>query len=142
VWIYLSQNKGDFEKEWMLPIDKTIPRDFYFEIDLFETFREALGTRIAFSGHYGTQDDRLAKTDGILSSFGDEIHSCQVLWDGVGNWTWILDGVVLKKAFIPQPENIFPYIKVTYMVMEPFPDNVDSCSFTVKSLGSSNIIIL
>ena len=117
VWLYQSMNSGDFVKPWLLPIDKPIaPREYYFEIDTFETMMDNdTSERVSFSGHYGTQTNRQMKTGSICCWTDDsKPHFVEVVWDGTGNWTWILDSVVIQTKFISQPaEKIYPYLLLT-----------------------------
>jgi hypothetical protein len=117
-WLYSSQNSGDYiNNPSMLPIDLQFsPRDYYWEIDVFEAFQDDSNTsRLSFSGHYGTQVDRKMKTSNIKGLFDtSKMHYFEVTWDGVGNWTWLLDSVVVGKQFIYQPlDPIYPYFMLT-----------------------------
>ncbi len=132
-WLYLSQNKGDFNNPDLPAIDKTVPREFYFEIDMLETGMNPQSQ--LFTGHYGIQTNRKMKSShlywcdslneipitGLLFAF--QKHCIEVVWDGNGNWTWLLDSVVVHRAFIPQPvEKIFPYFMFTLSMWEDYPD--------------------
>jgi hypothetical protein len=143
-WIYMSMNKGDFTNPYLLPIDKpTEPREYYFEIDMYETFFEHNDKqRIAFSGHYGTQQNREMKTLSIKGDF-DMYHFSEVKWDGKGNWTWLLDSVVLYKTFIPQPKNIAPFFKLTFIVFpfDDIPSEINKVEWKVDYVKFSNNLI-
>lgn len=142
-WMYLSMNKGDFGNPYILPIDRPLePRDFYFEIDMFETFHERKHQRLGFSGHYGTQSDRKMKTTSITGKFND-YHFSEVRWDGKGNWTWLLDSVVIHKKFIPQPENINPYFLFTLIIWagDNIPASLDTIYWKVDYIKFSDNLI-
>jgi hypothetical protein len=140
-WLYMAQNKGDFDNPYLPEIDHTVPREFYFEVDLFETFFEHNHQRIACSGHDGTQKDRRMQTAGIIGCFPD-YHYCDVYWDGVGNWIWKIDGITVKKAFLIQPENkIFPYLKLTYAAMERLPEGMQETQWEMEWIKFSDCII-
>jgi hypothetical protein len=149
-WMYYSENKGDFGKEWILDIDKPkAPREVYFEVDIFETFRELvfrqyLGTRMSFTGHWGTQKERPHTTTGILIGVDDplELHWFEVEWDGTGKWTWYMDTVKVFSAIIPLPtcEKIFPYFKLTYMAMEKIDRLFLPSTWIVNQIAFSDII--
>jgi len=140
-WLYSAQNKGDYEKGWLLPIDKTMPRDYYFEIDLFETFYQFGLKRLVFSGHYGTQANRKMCTTGILTAV-EGWHYPEVVWDGRGTWYWYLDGIFIVKQTIPQPADVFPYFKLTFAVMEEFPSNIEMSEWKVDYIKFSSVISL
>jgi len=138
-WLYTSMNKGDFDNPWLQPIDKpTEPRDYYFEIDIIETFMNP--DRAVFSGHYGTQTNRKIKSKAIMKYLPGE-HYCEVVWDGKGNWKWLLNSVVVNRKFIPQPESIYPFFKLTLSIIEPFPSGVDRVEWKVDYVKFSDNII-
>ena len=118
-WLYLSQNKGDFNNPYLPVIDKTIPREFYFEIDLLETGMNPQSQ--LFTGHYGIQTNRKSKSSSIFWCDVTDMHVIEVMWDGCGNWTWLLDSVVVHEAFIPQPQDkIFPYFMFTLSMCDDY----------------------
>lgn len=143
-WFYYSENAGDFVKPWRKSIDKsTLPREVYYEVDLFETFKERLFSRVACSIHFGKQKDRKMKTTGLAGRFHGW-HYVDVFWDGKGNYTWKVDGVEIHKAFVPLPtcEKIYPFFKLTLMAMEKLPDAIDSVKWKVDWVKFSKIIEL
>jgi len=141
-WLYYSENIGDYYKPRpAIDIDPAGPREVYFEIDLFETFRHRLSTRVSMSGHYGTQTDRKLKTRSILGDFTGN-HDIDVVWDGLNNWTWFLDGVMVFQAHIPAPPNIFPWIKFTYGAVEHIPSDIDSWTWRVNDVLTSKTIAI
>lgn len=119
-WLYVSMNKGDFVNPWLLPIDKPlVPREYYFEIDTFETMIN--NQKLGFTGHYGIQTDRKSKSNAVYWNDVNNMHFMEVVWDGTGNWKWLLDSVVMHNAFIPQPtEKIFPYLLFTLGMWEDY----------------------
>jgi len=149
-WLYYAENKGDFGKPFWPILDRPKnPREVYFEIDIFETFRELifrlyLGTRVSFTGHWGTQQNRPHATTGILISVDDplELHWFEVEWDGLGKWTWYMDTVKVFSATIPLPdcERIFPYLKLTYMAMEKIDRLLLPSTWIVDFLAFSDVI--
>jgi hypothetical protein len=116
-WLYTSQNEGDINKPSMYPIDKIYgPRNYYWEVDMFETFQDnSFTSRISTAGHYGTQLDRKMKSRSLTWPFDPEaMHYFEVVWDGNGNWMWLLDSVLIHDRFIPQPPDpIYPYFIMT-----------------------------
>ena len=121
IWLYVSMNKGDFNKP-LLPIDKPLaPREYYFEIDLFETMMNP--EHIAFSGHFGTQVQRGLEANSIYWCDDDKMHYVEVVWDGQGNWKWLIDSVVIQSTSIPQPtEPIYPYLLLTLAMPDDYPN--------------------
>lgn len=147
VWLYSSENPGDFGKEWIPQIDRAgIPKDYYFEIDIFETFRNWTGQRIGMAGHYGdTQKNRKMKNESVCGKFSG-YHYPEIRWDGNGNWEWFLNNVLIHTEYIPFPDpklyKIYPYLKMTYMVMEPWPAEITYSAWFVEYIKISNTIKL
>jgi len=138
----MSMNKGDFNNPSLMPIDKpSEPTEYYFEIDMYENFVNCPDQRIAFSGHYGTQSDRKMKTISICGSF-DNSHYSEIKWDGKGNWIWLLNNIIVHKAFIPQPtEKIYPFFMLTLGLNEEVPDTTNSLTWKVDWVKISDNII-
>lgn len=111
-WIFIAMQKLDFNNQWLLEIDRpTVPRDYYFEIDTIETFVKEVG----FNVHYGVP--RQNKHVNICQTFNEtEYHYPEVRWDGKGNWKWYLDSVLVSNQTVTQPEDVYPYFKLTYGV--------------------------
>ena len=142
-WIYCSQNAGDYVKPWLLPIDKSPsgPREYYFEIDMFENFLDSM-QRISFSGHYGTQTARKMNTRSVLGKFDTGLHFTEIVWDGKGNWTWLLNSVVVFKSFIPFPEEkIYPYFMLTMGLADTLPPSTP-IEWKVDYVKFSNVVML
>jgi hypothetical protein len=143
VWLYISMNKGDFANPYLLPIDKpTEPREYYFEIDLFESMRNTFLQKDIFSGHYGTQTNRQKKTNNVIKSYDDKLHYCEVIWDGNGNWKWYLDSVCVHCANIPQPtEKVYPYLLLTLGLNTPIVPESDFVQWNVDYIKISDNLI-
>ena len=143
-WLYQSMNKGDFSKPWLLPIDKpSEPCDYYFEIDSFENMMNKNNMKMVFTGHYGTQTDRKMKSSSICWNDDNKMHYSEIVWDGTGNWTWLLDSVVVHKAFIPQPiEKIYPYLYLTLGMCDDYTDLQYPIMWKVDWIKISDNIIL
>ena len=144
-WIYCSQNAGDYVKPWLLPIDKSPngPREYYFEIDMFENFISSLGAqKIAFTGHWGTQAQRGMDSRSILKGYDSNFHYSEIIWDGQGNWTWLLDSIVIYKTSVLQPtEKIYPYFMLTMGLADTLPP-VTPIEWKVEYVKFSKVINL
>lgn len=143
-WFYYSENTGDFLKPWRKSIDRSaLPREVYYEVDLFETFKEKIFERVACSIHFGKQNDRKMKTNGIAGHFSGW-HYIDVIWDGKGNYSWMIDGIEINKVLVPLPtcEKIYPFFKMTLMAMDKLPDGVDSSTWKVDWVKFSKTIEL
>jgi hypothetical protein len=143
VWLYVSENPGDFNNPYRNPIDVwTGPRDFYWEIDTEETF----GNRVGFAGHYGTQSDRKMKNESLCTRLGDDRwHHPEVRWDGRDNWEWWLDGVRIHSKNIPTPKGvgrIYPYLILGYVPMDVMEAPRSIWQVEYVAITTANIIRL
>lgn len=104
IWIYFEEHPRDFHHP---------DRDMYFELDIFETEPSDTDRRVKgliFTSFLGEQHEGSRLETVWFKKELKGIHYTELEWDGNGNFTWRLDGVVMKKKHIDLPPNIEPYV--------------------------------
>jgi hypothetical protein len=110
IWLYFAERPQDPHRP---------PRSVIWEVDMFETgpSLDQAYRSVFFSAHGGETYERkdLFTTTRILGPFNG-FHITELRWDGTGNWEWYLNGIQVKKHFIPNKPDIRPHIILTFAV--------------------------
>lgn len=139
-WLYVGMQKSDSTNPYLLTIDKfLIPRDYYFEVDMVETFMNPRS--LAFNGHYGVGDPLVRKMQSAHLLWNREgYHYPEIIWDGSGGWIWKMDGVTLHEDYLVQPKQIYPYFLLTLSMSEDYP--IERLEWKVDYVKFSKVIDL
>jgi len=136
-WLFFSEQPGDAHHPG---------RYTYVEFDLFETgpTRYKPFPCVYFTSHRSKSDKamiRKCKTKELHMSFDpDSIHAVELVWDGKGHFTWLLDGVVMWRSCYTMPKNVYPYLILSLGIFDPFFGSIDwhidrvqfkGCSFPI-----------